>query len=515
VGVVKPEVIPDQEHEQIWQRACAVDIGKEFGTVCVRVPDEARPGRRVSRVWDVKATTAAVTGLADHLVCEQVQKISVESTSDYWRIFFYLFEERGLDVQLVNPRDVKNAPGRPKTDKHDSVWSCKVTEKGLLRPSFVPPKPIRQLRDYTRMRVDLAQERTRHKQRLEKLLEDALIKVSAVASKLDTQSVRDMVEALIRGERNPRVLARLARGKMKAKHDALVEALEGRFDDHHAVLARMLLDQIDGLTAQIDRLTAGIEAMIAQIPAAQAPETAEPGQAADHPAADPAPDAGPAVHTDPPADAYPWAVPAPDTAQPADAADDPPANAETDPPADADPGADNPPADGHGEDRRPLSAVARLAEIPGFGPVHAQAVIAEVGLDMNRFPTAEHLVSWAKLCPRTHQSGSKTRSGKTGKGNPYLKGTLGEAAASAGRTQTFLGERFRRLARRRGKLKALVAVARSMLVSVWHLLRDPTARYRDLGPDYYTAHLDKKRKVRGLTHQFEALGYYVTLTPIP
>ena len=158
-------------------------------------------------------------------------------------------------MQLVNARDVKNLPGRPKTDKLDSVWLAKLTEKGLLRPSFVPPAPIRRLRDYTRLRVDLTRERVRHYQRLEKLLEDALIKVSSVASKMDTLSVRDMVEALIAGERDPRRLAELARGRMKSKRPALVEALIGRFDDHHAELARMLLDQVDALSAQIERLS--------------------------------------------------------------------------------------------------------------------------------------------------------------------------------------------------------------------------------------------------------------------
>src|SRR5439155_2664608 len=174
-----PEEIPDEEHEQIWQRVCAIDVSKESGKVCVRLPHESTPGRRLSRVWDVKATTAAVIELGDHLVCQQIEKVTVESTSDYWRIWFYLLEARGLDAQLVNARDVKNAPGRPKTDKLDAVWLAKLTEKGMLRPSFVPPAAIRVLRDYTRLRADLTHERTRHWQRLEKTLEDALIKVSS------------------------------------------------------------------------------------------------------------------------------------------------------------------------------------------------------------------------------------------------------------------------------------------------------------------------------------------------
>ena len=444
--VNEPEEIPDAEHEQLIERVAAIDVAKEFGKVCVRLPDPARPGRRISRVWDTAATTNAVLVLACRLIELGVQKVTVESTSDYWRIWFYLLESQGLDVQLVNARDVKNVPGRPKTDKLDAVWLAKLTEKGLLRPSFVPPAPVRVLRDYTRMRTDFVREATRHWQRLEKLLEDALIKISVVASKLDTLSTRDMIEALIRGERDPHVLAEMARGRMRGKRAALVEALTGRFDDHHADLARMLLDQIDALNNQIDTLTTRIEAVIAAIPTAGATDT-------DHP--------------------------------------------------------------DHGRPTSPtkLTAVERLDEIPGISPLGAQIILAEIGLDMTRFPTARHLTSWAKLTPRTLQSGAKHRAGKTGKGNPYLKGLLGEAAAAAARTNTFLGERYRRIVKRRGKLKALVAVARSILTIIWHLLANPTQRFADLGADYHSTRIDKGRKIRNLIRQLEALGQTVTLQP--
>jgi transposase len=446
--VNEPEEIPDADHEQLIERVAAIDVAKEFGKVCVRLPDPARPGRRISRVWDTAATTNAVLLLACQLIELGVQKVTVESTSDYWRIWFYLLESQGLDVQLVNARDVKNVPGRPKTDKLDAVWLAKLTEKGLLRPSFVPPAPVRVLRDYTRMRTDFVREATRHWQRLEKLLEDALIKISVVASKLDTLSTRDMIEALIRGERDPHVLAELARGRMRGKRAALVEALTGGFDDHHAELARMLLDQIDALNRQIDTLTARIDAVIAAIPAAGA--------------------------------------------------------------TDADP---DHPDHGHPAPPKKLTAIERLDEIPGISPLGAQIILAEIGLDMARFPTARHLTSWAKLTPRTIQSGATHRAGKTGKGNPYLKGLLGEAAAAAAKTNTFLGERYRRIVKRRGKLKALVAVARSILTIVWHLLADPTQRFADLGADYHTTRIDKGRKIRNLIRQLEALGQTVTLQP--
>jgi transposase len=192
-----PEEIPDGEYEQVLQRVAAVDVAKDAGVVCTRLP--VAGGRRASRVWQVSATTDAVGDLAAQLVDLGVEKGTVESTSDYWRIWYYLLEAAGLDVQLVNARDVKNVPGRPKTDKLDAVWLAKLTDKGLLRPSFVPPAPIRVLRDYTRMRVGLTRDRTRNWQRLEKLLEDALIKVTSVTSKLPTLSTRDMLEALIAG----------------------------------------------------------------------------------------------------------------------------------------------------------------------------------------------------------------------------------------------------------------------------------------------------------------------------
>jgi transposase len=235
--VEQPQEVEDEEYERVWERVAAVDVAKASGVVCTRVPGDDRPGRRKMHVWTVKAALGAVTELGDHLRCEGIEVVTLESTSDYWRIWYVVLEAAGLKVQLVNARSVKNVPGRAKTDKKDAVWLAKLTERGLLQPSFVPPYEIRRLREFTRLRADLVHDRTRQWARLEKLLERALIKVSAVASTLDTQSVRAMLEALIAGQRNPTVLADLAIGRMRAKRKELAEALDGRFEPHHAELA--------------------------------------------------------------------------------------------------------------------------------------------------------------------------------------------------------------------------------------------------------------------------------------
>ncbi|MGH9299690.1 MAG: IS110 family transposase [Acidimicrobiales bacterium] len=435
------EEIDVDEHEERLERVGAIDVAKASGKVCVRIPGKQR---RITRVWDVGATTNAIMALAEELFELGIERVVLEATSDYWRPFFYLLEARGLVVWLVNARDVKNVPGRAKTDKLDSVWLCKLNERGMLRPSFVPPAEIRELRDYTRLRADLVHECSRHKQRTEKLLEDSLVKISGVASDIFGVSGRQMLAALIAGERDPEVLAEMAHGRMRAKIPALKEALVGRFDAHHAELLSMLLRQVDQLSADIDALTKRIDELISNIPAAQAPVDPETGEIG-----------------------------------------------------------------GAGG----LPVCERLDEVTGIGLLAAQVIVAEVGLDMAQFPSPGHFVSWAKVSPRTVQSGPRTRGAKTGRGNPYLKGVLGEAAAAAARTDTFLGARYRRLVKRMGKLKALVAIERSILVIVWHLLSEPNARFVDLGADFYERRINKDRKTRDLVLQLTALGHQVTLVP--
>jgi transposase len=349
----------------------------------------------------------------------------MEATSDYWRAPFYLLEDR-FETWLVNAHDVKHLPGRPKTDRLDAVWLAKVAERQMLRPSFVPPPAIRELRDLTRYRVDLLAVRTAEKQRVEKLLEDALIKLSVVVSDLFGVSGRAMMAALIAGERDPAVLAELARGSMRAKTPRLTEALTGRFTDHHAFLLAQMLARVDAVNADIATVQARIEAQIGEL----------------------------------------------------------------------------------------APAVARLDAIPGVGTVAAQMILAEIGTDMSRFPTPAHLASWARFAPGVAESAGRPKGNSgTGHGNRYLARVIGEAAVSAGRTDTFLGERYRRIARRRGKKRAIVAVGRSILVIIWALLSDTDAQFIDLGADYYTRRTNPERKVRNHVRELNALGYTVTLNP--
>jgi transposase len=447
-------VVEDEDYQLRYERVAGIDVAKDSGMVCMRLPPGPGKVRRTSRTWEMAARVPDIEALACELLAAGVELVSMESTSDYWRTWFVVLEEAGLRVQLVNSAQAKNLPGRPKTDMADAAWIARLTEMGLLRGSFVPPAEIRALRQYTRQLVHLTQDRTRCWQRLEKLLESALCKLTSVASGLaGSVSCRAMLEAVIAGERDPQVLAGLALGPMRKKHAELVRAFTGmRFGPEHAWAAASGLRAVDFLDAEIRDLERQVSEHIAAIPAA-------------------------------------WGV-------------------------DAD-GATGPGA-GTGPDAAVLPAVARLAEIPGVSPAIAAGLIAEIGLDMTRFPTPGHLVSWAGLAPVAHQSGARKGRGKKGKGSSYARRYAGQAGNGAARTGTFLGERHRRLRSRPGGggwNKASCAVGRSILVIVWHLLKNPAARFADLGPDHYARHADASRKARGHKRQIEALGYDVVLTP--
>jgi len=415
------------EPVELVERVAALDLGKATLMACVRVPHEDRPGRRRQEIREYATLSRSLLELADWLRCERVELVAMEATSDYWKPVFYLLEAEGFTCWLLNAKHVKNVPGRPKTDKIDSVWLAKVLERGMCSPSLVHPKPIRQLRDLTRYRRSLIRERTREKQRVEKLLEDAQIKLSSVISDVFGVSGREMLAAMIAGQRSPKVLAQMARGTMRSKTALLEEALTGHFEDHHGFLLQAMLDHVDALTAQIDAVSARIEAVIT-----------------------------PFSHD-----------------------------------------------------------VERLDEITGVGITAAQELIAEIGVDATRFPSAAHLVSWAKFAPIDRNSAGKKRGGSTGKGNPWLAGTLGEIVASLSRTDTFLGERYRRLARRIGKNRDIVAVGNSVLTIIWHLLDDPDAHYQDLGSDFYQTKVNTHRRERDLIRQLEHLtGKKVTLEAV-
>jgi transposase len=413
----------ETDEGEIIERVAALDVGKAEVVCCVRVPGSN--GQRMQEVRTVSTMTAALLALGDWLAGLGVTRVVMEATSDYWRAPFYLLEDR-FETWLINAKDVKHLPGRPKTDRLDAVWLCKVAERQMLRPSFVPPPQIRALRDLTRYRVDLLVARTAEKQRAEKLLEDALIKLTVVVSDPFGVSGRAIMAALVAGERDPVALAGLARGTLRSKTDRLTEALTGRFTEHHGFLLEQMLHRIDALNADIAAVQARIEGQLGEL----------------------------------------------------------------------------------------AGAVARLDAIPGVGPVAAQMILAEIGTDMSRFPTPAHLTSWARFAPGVNQSAGRPK-GKagTGHGNRYLARVLGEAAVGAARTDTFLGERYLRISRRRGKNRAIVAIGRSILVIVWALLSDEQAQFVDLGPDYYASRTNPERKVRQHLRELQALGYTVTFNP--
>ena len=405
----------------IVERCAGLDISKADVKACVRVPGKRR-GTWHREVRTFATTTGALLELRAWLVSFQVTAVGMESTGKYWRAVYYLLED-AFDCQLLNPVHIKKVPGR-KTDVTDAMWIAQLVQFGLVRPSFVPPPPIRELRDLTRYRASLVHDRTREAQRLHGVLEDAGIKIDCVISDILGVSGRAMIAALIGGERDPEVLAELALGRMRSKVPALTEALTGRFTDHHGLQCRLMLRRIDQIDTIIDELNEQIGQQMAPF-------------------------------------------------------------------------------------RR---AIEHLDTIPGVGTRVAEVIIAETGGDMSRFPTAADLSSWAGLCPGNNESAGRHFSGRTRKGNTWLRGALGEAATAAGNTRTtHLAERHRRLTARRGKKRATVATARIILETSWHLLSNDTD-YKDLGRDWrLTRTGDPARRAKYLTDQLTRLGYNVHL----
>ena len=407
----------------VHPRCAGIDVSKRDAKVCVRIASGGR-AKAKSTVTTWGAVTNQVLALCDHLIAEQVTLVVMEATSDYWKPFFYLLEDGPFEVMLVNARHVKNLPGR-KTDVSDAAWLAQLGAHGLVRGSFVPPQPVRQLRDLTRTRTIIVRERSREVQRLEKLLEDAGIKLSSVASDLTGVSGRAMLEALVEGVRDPIELADLAKRRMRIKIPQLVEALTGRFNEHHAFLVRLHLNQIDQHNQSIQDLTDRIEVMI-----------------------------------------------------------------------------------------EPFRGVRDLiVTIPGISTTVADMIIAETGGDMSRFPSAGHLASWAGTCPGSNESAGRIKSTHTRPGNPYLKGALGIAALSAARSKdTYFAAKFRRIASRRGPMKALVALEHAMLIAIWNMV-NTGSYFTDPGGDFYSRLDPDKAKNRAIS-QLKRMGYAVTLDPL-
>lgn len=379
--------------EVLYPRCCGIDVHKELIVACVRI--QGPRGRAKLTVRQFGATTAELLKLHAWLMESECTHVAMESTSVYWKPVFNLLEG-SVDVVLANARHVKAVPGR-KTDVKDCEWLANLLAHGLIRASFIPPAPIRELRDITRHRKSLIRDRVTQANRVNKLLETANIKLSNVVSDVLGVSGRAMLAALIAGETDPIKLAKLGKGRLSRKTELLAEALRGGFSSHHGFLLDQLLKQIDHLSGLIAACDARILTLI------------EPYQ----------------------------------------------------------------------------EQVRRLSTIPGLGQRSAEVLLSEIGVDMARFPTSGHLASWAKICPGNNESAGKRRSGSTGTGNNWLRTNLLESAWAASKSQkTYLGAHYRRIARRRGPKRAATALAHSILVIAYHVLRDGV-EYRDLGPDYF------------------------------
>ncbi len=432
--------------EVLYARCCGLDVHKRTVVACLLTPGAG--GKPTKAIRTFGTMTEELLGLADWLAAAGCTHVALEATGVYWQPIWNLLEDR-FSLLLANARHIKAVPGR-KTDVRDCEWIADLLRHGLLQGSVVPARPQRELRELTRYRTALVEERSAEVNRLQKTLEGANIKLAAVATDTMGKSGRAMLDALVAGSAPPAAMAELARGRMREKIPQLEQALTGRFAAHQRFLVARQLAHIDALDALITEVSDEIDARL---------------RAADDAVA---------------------------TAGEPDAASAGPTG---------------------GPPTRPFEdAIARLDTIPGVARRTAEIVVAELGLDLTRFPTPGHLASWAGMCPGNHESAGKRQSGKTRKGNRALRAALVEAAQAAGRSKrTYLGAQFRRLAARRGKKKAAVAVGHSILTIVYHLLTEG-GRYQDLGPLYFDER-DRQRVERRLVHRLEALGYSVALEP--
>lgn len=398
----------------VHEHCAGLDVHKKTVVACVLTPQ----GREVRTFSTV---TEELLALVDWLQERECRAVAMESTGVYWKPVYNLLEAAELEPIVVNAQHIKAVPGR-KTDVRDAEWIADLLCHGLLRASFIPDRPQRELRELVRYRRSLVEERTREANRLQKVLEGANLKLSSVASDVLGRSGRDMLTAISQGQEDPVELAALARGRLKEKSDQLQRALRGVVGSHQRFLLHEQLSHIEELEARIHRLSAEIEARLTPFEA----------------------------------------------------------------------------------------ALQRLQTIPGVGRRVAEDLLAEIGTDMSRFPTHRHLASWAKICPGNHRSAGKSKPEHIGRGNRWLRSILVEAARAAGRSKnTFLAAQYHRLAGRRGNKRAAVAVAHSILVIAYHILKEGTS-YQELGATFHDQR-SSKAVVRRLTQRLEALGFEVTL----
>jgi transposase len=406
--------------ERVIERCAGLDVHKKTVAVCVRVP--SADGVRAQYVRTFGTTASDLVVLRDWLQAHELTHVAMESTGIYWKPVFYVLED-AFTCLLLNAAHIAQLPGR-KTDVRDCVWIAQLLEHGLVRGSFVPPAPIRELRDLTRYRKTMIQERTREANRLHKVLEDAGVKLASVATDILGASGRAMLEALVVGTTDPEILAQLARGRLRTKLPALRQALAGRFRRHHAFLVSQVLAHLDYLDEAVESVSQQIEEVIAPF----------------------------------------------DT------------------------------------------EVKRLDTILGVGQRTAEVMVAELGVDMRVFPTAAHVASWSGLCPGNNESAGKHKSGRTRRGNRWLRTALVEAAQGAiRRPESAYAARYRRIMRHRGHNKAILAVAHAILVTAYHLLTRKTT-YQELGAHYYDerhAERARRRAIQALERQ----GFRVTLEP--
>jgi transposase len=405
--------------KRLLERCAALDVHKKQVTVCVRLLGAG--GEVEELLAEFSTMPAQLLALRDWLKGLTVTHVAMEATGVYWKAPYYALED-DFEMLLVNAAHVKNVPGR-KTDMKDPQWLCQLLECGPLRGSFVPPKPIRELRELTRYRKSLIQERAREANRLHKVLEDAGVKLSCVATDVLGVSGRLMLEALVSGTRDPELVADLARGALRKKLPALQEALAGDFKAHHTLIVSQILAHIDYLDEAIATLTGEVEQRLA-----------------------------PFAHK-----------------------------------------------------------AELLTTIDGVASRTAQVILAELGPDMSRFATDRHAASWTAICPGNHESAGKRKSGRARNGNPHLRAALVEGANAAIRTRdTYLRAQYEQVKRRRGHKRAIVAVAHSILIASYHILKDDVP-YQDLGGDYFARRADPERLASHLVRQLERLGHTVTL----